>query len=121
MPDDISLKDYIDTRIKSVEDKLDSQAAFSAQHFALNEQAIKKAEDSMFIRLESMNLFRAQITEERRSYATKESTALIMEAFDNRLKKLENSNAFSAGKLWMVMAIFAVIPTIMAVIALVRD
>ncbi len=118
---EITLRDYIDVRIKNVEDKIDAQFHFSAQHFALNELAIKKAEESMLQRLEGMNEFREQIRDERGSLATKESMELILSAHNSRLGKLEISNSFSAGKMWAVIALFAIIPTIIAIIAFVRS
>jgi len=118
--EDVTLLEYIDVRIRSLEDKIEALSKYNAQHFDLNEKAIRKAEEAMLIRLETMNEFRAQINQERISYATKDSVNLLWDAFDSRLKKLENANAFSAGKLWMVMAGFAAIPTILALIALFR-
>ncbi len=118
MPDEVSLRDYVDLRIKNVEDKLDGQSKYMAQHFQLNELAIKKAEESMLTRLEGMNQFREQLNLERATYVTKEALIASMAERNSRLKTLETANAFSAGKLWMIMAIFAAIPTILAVIAL---
>jgi hypothetical protein len=144
---EVSLRDYMEARFKSVDDKLIAQSKYIEQHFELNELAIEKAEESMLQRLESMNEFRAQIKDERGSYASKEmvesiklectdyatkelvtnSTAAVKEslaststALDKRIKALENANSFSAGKLWMFMALFAAIPTILALIALFR-
>jgi hypothetical protein len=144
---DVPIRDYMDIRFKSVDDKLNAQSKYIEQHFELNELAIKKAEESMLQRLEGMNEFRAQIKDERGSYATKEmvesiklectefaskesvtnsataikeSIAASSTALDKRLKVLENANSFSAGKLWMFMALFAAIPTILALIALFR-
>jgi hypothetical protein len=144
---EVSLRDYIDIRFKSVDDKLTSQSKYIEQHFELNELAIKKAEESMLQRLEGMNEFRAQIKDERGDLATKESVESIKlecaefaskelvtnsanaikeslastsTALDKRIKALENANSFSAGKLWMFMALFAAIPTILALVALFR-
>ena len=58
---EVSLRDYMESRFKSVDDKLNSQSKYIEQHFELNELAIKKAEESMLTRLEGMNEFRAQI------------------------------------------------------------
>ena len=116
----ISTKDYIDLRIRSVEDKIDHLAKFNEQHFELNELAIKKAEESMLLRLEGMNEFREQINKERESYATKQELTLKLEPINKSIKRIDEANAFSAGKMWMVMAIFAAIPTILALIALWR-
>lgn len=149
MAEDVSLKEYIDMRFKALEgqvravkefedqrfqnvlDRIDSVKEFDAQHFQLNELAIKKAETSMNERLNGMNEFRAQIKEERGSLATKEnvlavsdafkdSLAKTTEVFDSRLKVLEKSGAFNSGKLWMIMTLFAAIPTIIALVAFIR-
>lgn len=117
---DVSLRDYMEAKFRNVEDKLDSQKEFNKLHFDLNEKAIKKAEDSMTTRLESMNEFRNQIKEERGNYATKEHISTLEKTIDNRIKPLETANAFTAGKLWVVMTIFAAIPTIIAIIAFIR-
>uniref|UniRef100_A0A6M3IXC0 Uncharacterized protein n=1 Tax=viral metagenome TaxID=1070528 RepID=A0A6M3IXC0_9ZZZZ len=115
---DVSLRDYVDTRISSLEDKIDSLSRFTAQHFLLSEAAVKKAEESMLIRLEGMNEFRAQIREERVTYAAKVDLLNMEKLIYNRLKSLEEARAFSAGKMWVVMVGFAAIPTILALIAL---
>lgn len=119
IPDnEVSLKEYIDVRIKSVEDKVDSLARFNAQHFELNEQAIQRASEKMDIRLEGMNQFRDQIKDERQVYAIKESVSKDQEIMDARIKLLERSNSFSTGRMVGIMAGFAVIPTILALIAM---
>ncbi len=116
---EVTLKEYIDSRIKSLELQIESLARFNSQHFELNEKAIQKAEEAMLVRLDNMNEFRAQINQERANYATKESVAVTQKVVDKRLNGLEQANAFSAGKMWMVIAGFTVIPTIIAIIALV--
>lgn len=117
---DVSLRDYVDTRIKSLEDKIDGLSEFSAQHFKFNELAIKKAEDSMLARLATMNGFQVQLREERVNFATKEELMNLDKSNNARVKKLEEANVFSAGKMWMVMAIFAAIPIVIALFALLR-
>jgi len=115
---DISLRDYIDSRLKSEREHLDSILKLVTQHFDLNEKALKKAEEAMLIRLSQMNEFREQINKERSDYLTKESFSSIEDGIDKRIKALENANSFSAGRMWAVMAGFALIPTILALIAL---
>jgi DNA repair exonuclease SbcCD ATPase subunit len=116
--DDVTIKDYVGALIKNLEDKIDAQSKFTAQHFQLNEIAIKKAEDSMTARLEGMNEFREQLKEERGSLATKEHLESMTASFDARLKTIENANSFAAGKNWIIMSLFAAIPTVLALIAL---
>ena len=116
--DAVSIRDYIDSRMKAEERRLDDFLKLITQHFDLNAKAIEKAEEAMLIRLEQMNEFRAQINKERAEYASKEAVVEMWRNIEKRLKPLEESRAFSAGKLWMVMAAFATIPTILAVIAI---
>lgn len=118
---EISLKTYIDIRIKSVEDKVDALAKFNAQHFELNEQAILRASEKMDIRLEGMNQFRDQIKDERQTYALKESVIKDQEGLDARIKMLERASSFSTGRIVGIMAGFAVIPTILALVSLFMD
>jgi len=119
MNTEVPLRDYLEARIKNVEDKIDALTQLNAQRFSLNELAIKKTEDVILLRLESMNQFKEQMSAEKAKYATKESMASVLEAYDSRLKRLELANSFSAGKMWTVMAGFAAIPTVISVIALV--
>jgi len=110
--DDIDFKKYFELMVNSLEKRFE-------QKFCASEKALKKAEDSLLVRLESMNEFRAQINSERNLFITKESVAQIVEAVDRRIKKLEMAEAFSSGKMWMVMAIFASIPTAIGLAALI--
>ncbi len=122
MPEEgVSLRDYLETCLKSIEDKIVAQTRYIEQHFELNEVAIKKAEEAMLTRLDSMNGFRSQINSERSNYVTKETQEVRSAIVDTRLKKLEMTGAFSAGKLWMFMALFAAVPTILALIALFKE
>jgi regulator of replication initiation timing len=118
MPDDVSLKEYIDSRINSLQANIGDLRSYIEQHFELNDKALMLANESMLVRLESMNEFREQIKEERANLATKEHLTALQKEFNSRIQPLEEAKAFSAGKMWMVMAIFAGIPTILALIAL---
>ena len=115
---DITLRDYIDIRISSVENSIESLQEYIQQHFELNEKAVKLANESMLTRLETMNEFRAQILEERANLATKDDLCNVYDKIDARLCPLEESKAFSSGKMWVVMAIFAAVPTVLALIAI---
>ncbi len=97
----VSLRDYIDSCMKAEELRLTGFLNLVTQHFELNARAIEKAEEAM-----------------RATYITKEDLVMIMESQDKRIKDLELTRAFSAGKLWMAMAGFAAVPTILALIAL---
>lgn len=125
--DSISIRDYFDLAIQRVEDQISALKEFEAQHFQLNELAIRKAEESMTNRLEGMNEFRLQLKDERTNLITKDVCEKVRdgqvvesERLETRLKVLERANAFSSGRLWMVMAFFAAIPTILALVALFR-
>lgn len=100
MPDDVSLQDYIDQKTSSIEKNISDLHSYIQQHFELNDKALRLATETLSSRLKG-------IDED-------------CDDLDGRVKSLETTKAFSAGKMWMVMAIFAVIPTILALIALFR-
>lgn len=108
---DVSLRDYIEVRINGVEDKLSALERFQEQHFHLNELAIKKAEDSMTLRLDSLNEFRSQLREERADLATRES----LEGVIIRMEKLENQASQSVGKSEGISASWVVIEFIILI------
>jgi hypothetical protein len=88
------LNNIIEEKFKGVENKLDSNQAYNAQHFQLNELAIKKAEDSMTVRLENMNEFRAQLVDERSTMVSKTTHNDL----EKRMTQLELAAAESKGK-----------------------
>ena len=98
---EVSLKDYIDIRIKNVEDKIDALSTRNDLLFASSKEVFIKAEESMLVRLESMNQLYKDV--------------------DKRIMTLEEANAFSLGRLWVVMEGFVIIPTVIAVIAFIRS
>ncbi len=121
MPDEVTLRDYIDLKICNVVEKIngvsakiDAQTAFNSQHFELNELAIKKAEDSMTARLEGMNEFREQIKEERANYVTRDILALTVKERNIRLEALENAKAENKGQTEGKAASYAFIFSIIA-------
>jgi len=57
--------------------KFDEMDRRYTQKFEALEEAIEKAERAMAIRLESMNQFREQILDERRSFATRREATLV--------------------------------------------
>lgn len=95
---DVSLKEYIDTRTTSIEKNITDLRLYIQQNFDLNDRALKIAADDLNLRLKTMS-------DEHNS-------------LNGRVKCLETTKAFSAGKMWMVMAIFAAVPTVLALIAL---
>jgi hypothetical protein len=109
--DAISLREYVDGRIDGLKAAVDErfsadtravETAFTAvretnrihaeahnrEHQA-NQIAIAKAEEALTIRLEAMNEFRAQITQERGTYSTKAEVGEIAK----RLEELLTRNA----------------------------
>lgn len=99
-PEEISIRDYIDIRIKNVEDKLDGQMQFFTQHFELNALALIKSDKEAGLR--------------------KVARDAAFKNIEERMVSLEMTRTFSAGKLWMVMVLFAAVPTVLALIALFR-
>jgi len=108
---EITLKEYLESKIENLKNLV-------YQRFEQLALALNKESESTRIHFENLNEWREQNRDERNLYATKETMDLILTAIDSRLKRLETANAFSAGKMWMVMAGFALIPTIIAVVAI---
>lgn len=139
---DVSLRDYLEALIKGVIARLDAHAELNNQQFNQSQTAIKKSEENLTTRLDHLNEWRNQNKDERADLATKDSVTNLTKYFsgtllsvqksldeklvdmqkstDARLKLLENANSFASGKAWMIMAIFAGIPTIIAIVALIR-
>lgn len=118
MMDDITIRDYIDMRCSAIVSQIKGVTALIEQHFKLDDMAAKKAEESMQLRLEGMNEFRAQINSERINYVSKELLSKELILFDSRLKRLEAASAFSSGKWWVVSALIGLVPTACASLAL---
>ena len=95
---DVSLQDYIDQKTGSIEKGITDLRTYLKDHFDMNDRALKLAREEMDLKIKKI-----------------ESDCKDV---NNRVVCLETSKAFSAGKMWMVMAIFAGIPTILALIAL---
>ncbi len=74
-PDEVTLKEYLDERFKSLELQIESQSRLQNQHNILNELAIKTAKENTDARLAQMNEFREQMKDERSLYATRESVS----------------------------------------------
>ncbi len=74
-PDEVTLKEYLDERFKSLELQIESQSRLQNQHNILNELAIKTAKENTDTRLAQMNEFREQMKDERSLYATRESVS----------------------------------------------
>ncbi len=113
-----ALKELIESRMCGLKKLLDERHEFT-------QTALEKAETSMVKRLETMNEFRSQIQEERSTYITKEILDLTvkernqrLDAISVRLEALEKANAFASGKLWMIMFLASLVPTILALIAI---
>ena len=96
----ISLEKYIDMRISGIDRNICDLRSYIEQHFKLNDTALKLANQSLTLQFKTINE--------------------DCESMNKRVTRLETAKAFSAGKMWMVMAIFAAVPTILALIALFR-
>lgn len=95
---DVSLQDYIDQKTGSIEKSITDLRSYLKDHFDMNDRALKLAREEMDLKIKKIEADCKDV--------------------NNRVVCLETSKAFSAGKMWMVMAIFAGIPTILALIAL---
>jgi chromosome segregation ATPase len=90
----VSWRDYVEERFKSLQ------------------RAVDKAEESLTLRLESMNEFRAQINNERRYYVSKAE----LESLEERLNKLENAQSKMEGRLTTVAGAITVVFTVIQIL-----
>lgn len=101
----ITIKEYTDKRF----DELDKRLAVQ---FELNDRALIKAAETNEARLEHLNEFRAQMQEERDSFARKEEV-------EYRISQLEKNAAFgtgkTAGKEWMIGVGVAIVIALVAI------
>ena len=95
---EVPFRDYLDAKLEVIVGKIDALTISNEGHFKANELGISRNEITIS--------------------KTAEITALKLESINNRLNSLEMARSFSSGKMWMVMALFAGIPTVLAVIAL---
>jgi len=101
------LKDTIERSLKHERELRELQ-------FKENALAVKAAYDSMGLRLDEMNALRAQITEERGTYMTRELFDKVNDAVEARVRYLE---AFKSNIQGQMLAGGAVILLIQAAVA----
>lgn len=96
--DSIPLRDYFEREVLSVrrdiaklyETIAETAAIHAAAHekeHRMTEQAVAKAEESVAMRLESMNEFRAQLQAERLGYATKPELAEVAKRLEGLIDR----------------------------------
>lgn len=103
--DSITFREYIESIIKSLDDKLISQwSAHDKVHNHLDESR-KLAVTEINRRLDEMNNFREQVTDERANFVDKETYQVKMDDLIRRMDKFENWRSNLEGKMWMLGAV----------------
>jgi hypothetical protein len=92
-------------REKSLRDRFDAA-----------EEARRLAADVVEHRLEGMNLFRAQVLEERALYVRRNELDLRISAILERIESVERAASHREGRWWMLPTLFAAIFVLLAVI-----
>jgi len=100
--DSITIKEFFDTRCAGIEYQL------------------KVTEEHLSERIDALSDYVCDYFELEREAreAWEKQTTDTLRLIDARVKELELSRSFSAGKVWMIMALLALIPTVLAIIAL---
>jgi hypothetical protein len=93
MPEEITRKEYEDIVVKltQLSGDLKNLTTLINERFAAHKIALEKSESVLEARLNGMNEFRQQISEERGDFVKKE-------ALDLRLKPLEQSMSYNKGR-----------------------
>lgn len=108
MSDDITIRDYIDTRIESINRRLDTiakmhEVAIVDSEKRLNDKladrdkVIQKADDVMDDRLDQMNRFRDQINSERVIYVTRDQLEINLKSLHDQIAILTRTMTLSSG------------------------
>lgn len=129
--DNISLRQYVDLNVRALRERIDgleTQIAMSLEahnkaherEHAMTETAVIKAEEAMTMRLEQMNEFRAQITNERGAYLTKSEFNRFEESYTARHREVverinEQRNLWS--KLQGQMVLITAAPVLLSMVA----
>jgi len=113
--DAVSLKEHLESKITSLEDKM-------SVIMQLHQTAISKAEQTMNVRLENMNEFRAQMKDTASTYLTRAEFQQYVNGQDNRIsimnekiKTFELDRATMSGKASITSLI---LPTAIAILSL---
>jgi hypothetical protein len=130
------LREYVDIVAKGLRERIDglenqislSLEAHNKAHereHAMTETAVTKAEESMTMRLESMNEFRQQITNERAMYLTRDEFTRFEESYLERYREIgervnDQRNLWSRlqGQIAFLLAVPIILSTIATVVAL---
>lgn len=115
--DEVTLREFMQSQIAGLKE-------YIVKQHESDEKALQLANRDILHRLEEQNEFRKQLDTERAEYVKREMLRKELEAIDTKIetqaktiKSLETVKAFTEGKMWMVMAGFAAIPTIIAIMA----
>lgn len=67
-------------------------------------EALQVARNAMEYRLEGMNEFREQLTQQGQTFASRENVEVVREHILQRLRDIENTQAILNGRLWALGA-----------------
>jgi ABC-type transporter Mla subunit MlaD len=80
-------------------------------------KAVDKAENALSKRLEGMNEFRDTLRDQASQFVTVKEMNAKNDAFDNRLKALEQNRANLEGRFWAISAAVTLINVGMAIVS----
>ena len=74
----VSLRDYVESELSSLQKQIDLR-------FASSEQALRKAEEALLLRFDSVNKFREQLSDERVNLVSKPEYQLAHEILQSKI------------------------------------
>jgi hypothetical protein len=121
--DSVPLRDHLEARLDSLEARFcecgdreqqrhEAQAIDARKAAEEARYALEKAEKALDVRLDGMNQFRQQITNERGEYVTRSELALQIQALKAEMKPLQVQSDRYAGGYAVLAAIVAFILSI---------
>lgn len=130
--DTISLREYVDVSIKRVADAVNSLEArmieinslhnqAHAREHGMVELAVSKAEQAMSDKLEGMNQFRQQISDERTNYITRSEFQRFEEGLQKQLSEMKDllgTHAVWRSNLEGRIAGFGIVVTVLTIVSI---
>ena len=99
MSDDVSLKEYFDVKFADLEKQL-------ALRDDLTAKALTKAEESLNVRLEGMNEFRSQLTQQARTFVSQSEFKLHIEKVETKIEWLTRLVYIGVGILLVIQIVW---------------
>lgn len=116
---DVSLKEYVESLMSGHKELHEASLAIWDDHrreHAAEARAREKASESLGDRLNAMNEFRGQLKDQQATFITRDMYDQRLGAADDRINKLENTQAMQMGATQRTLWIVGIMLTMVVVV-----